>query len=485
MKHASRRTRSALSSARATLVAVAVVFGALSPSAVFAGAVGPSSDAEARQTPAPRHAGLDKLDHLIFIIQENRSFDHYFGAYPGADGLTFDANGRSLNCIPDPALGRDSCPYHTNSNVFRGGPHNRRSAVVSIDGGEMDGHIEALPETHRGCFDRETPDCVPFEGPDLQPDVMSYLDRRNIPNYWTYADRFVLQDRMFAPTDGWTLPSHLFLVSAWSAYCPVVSDPMSCVSNVDLKDYEMRWEYGEKPIYAWTDITYLLDRGGVSWKYYYAPDTCPFPPCQSETNHPTDATPSTRNPLPGFTQARQAGLRDNLATHDEFLADAAAGTLPSVSWLVPGSESDHPSSGTGVRGGQAYVTEMVNAVMRSPDWGSSAIFLAWDDWGGFYDHVVPPAIDDNGYGLRVPGLMMSPYAKRGYIDHQTLTFDAYLKLIEDRFLGGQRLDPRTDGRPDARPTVREDVSILGDLYDEFDFSQPPRDPVILDPLPNG
>jgi phospholipase C len=128
---------------------------------------------------------------------------------------------------------------------------------------------------------------------------------------------------------------------------------------------------------------------------------------------------------------------------------------------------------------------MVNAVMRSPDWGSSAIFLAWDDWGGFYDHVVPPAIDDNGYGLRVPGLMMSPYAKRGYIDHQTLTFDAYLKLIEDRFLGGQRLDPRTDGRPDARPTVREDVSILGDLYDEFDFSQPPRDPVILDPLPNG
>ena len=93
--------------------------------------------------------------------------------------------------------------------------------------------------------------------------------------------------------------------------------------------------------------------------------------------------------------------------------------------------------------------------MRGPDWDSSAIFITWDDWGGFYDHVNPPLADENGYGLRVPGLLVSPYARRGYIDHQTLTFDAYLKLIEDRFLGGQRLDPATDGRPDSRPLVRE------------------------------
>jgi phospholipase C len=167
------------------------------------------------------------------------------------------------------------------------------------------------------------------------------------------------------------------------------------------------------------------------------------------------------------------------------VADAQAGTLPSVAWLVPGEASEHPSSGSGVRAGQAYVTKMINAVMHGPDWSSTAIFLTWDDWGGFYDHVLPPAVDENGYGLRVPGLMISPFARQGYIDHQTLSFDAYLKLIEDRFLGGQRLDPRTDGRPDLRPTVREDAPILGDLYQEFDFSQPPRQPLLLDPYPIG
>jgi phospholipase C len=92
-------------------------------------------------------------------------------------------------------------------------------------------------------------------------------------------------------------------------------------------------------------------------------------------------------------------------------------------------------------------------------------------------------VDQNGYGLRVPGLLISPWARAGMIDHQTLSFDAYLKFIEDRFLGGQRLDPSTDGRPDPRPTVREDAKMLGDLAKEFDFSQQPIPPMILDPLP--
>jgi Phosphoesterase family len=101
--------------------------------------------------------------------------------------------------------------------------------------------------------------------------------------------------------------------------------------------------------------------------------------------------------------------------------------------------------------------------MKGPDWSSTAIFLTWDDWGGFYDQVQPPAVDQNGYGLRVPGIVISPYARRGLIDHQTLSFDAYDKFIEDDFLHGQRIDPRTDGRPDPRPDVRENVKILGDL----------------------
>jgi len=117
--------------------------------------------------------------------------------------------------------------------------------------------------------------------------------------------------------------------------------------------------------------------------------------------------------------------------------------------------------------------------MQGPDWNSTAIFLAWDDWGGFYDHVVPPTVDQNVYGLRVPGLVISPYAKKGCIDHQTLSFDAYLKIIEDVFLNGQRIDPKTDGRPDPRPSVRENASQLGDLTQDFDFIQAPRPAMIL------
>jgi phospholipase C len=139
--------------------------------------------------------------------------------------------------------------------------------------------------------------------------------------------------------------------------------------------------------------------------------------------------------------------------------------------------SEHPPGL--ITRGQTFVTNIVNSVMRSPDWPSTAIFLAWDDWGGFYDHVVPPKVDENGYGLRVPGLLISPYARHSYIDHQVLSFDAYAKFIEDDFLHGARLDPNTDGRPDPRPTVREDVPILGNLAAEFDFSQRPRPAMIL------
>ena len=129
--------------------------------------------------------------------------------------------------------------------------------------------------------------------------------------------------------------------------------------------------------------------------------------------------------------------------------------------------------------GQSYVTSLINAVMQGPNWSSTAIFLAWDDWGGFYDHVNPPRLDGRGLAIRVPGLVISPYAKKGFIDHQVLSFDAYVKFIEDDFLSGQRIDPKTDGRPDPRPTVREDVQILGDLRSDFDFGQAPRPSLVL------
>jgi phospholipase C len=466
-------TRSAFANMRAAAIGLLIATGALGPGWLFA------SSGVADVPRGGSQSGLEKIDHLIFIVQENRSFDHYFGTYPGVDGFTLE-NGRPTNCIPDPVLGHPSCVYHSPRNHFKGGPHDQEAAQISINGGRMDGHIASLPQTERWCINRNSRECIKFVGPELQPDVMSFLDRRNIPNYWAYADEFVLHDHMFAPTDGWTLPAHLFLVSGWSAYCPDPGDPMSCVSNTDLKPFAQRWEYGERPIYAWTSITWLLDRENVSWGYYAANGTCELPPCDDRSG---PSSPATRNPLAGFTHVRQDRQVDRLQTLSDFLAQLENGRVPSVSWIVPGTASDHPQSGKGIRASQAYVTRLINAIGRSRIWDKSAIFLTWDDWGGFYDHELPPVVDENGYGLRVPSLLISPYAREGMIDSQTYSFDAYLKLIEDRFLDGQRLDPLTDGRPDARPTVRENVAILGDLTAGFDFRQRPRDPPILDPTP--
>jgi phospholipase C len=138
---------------------------------------------------------------------------------------------------------------------------------------------------------------------------------------------------------------------------------------------------------------------------------------------------------------------------------------------------------TYIASSQAQVTRLVNAVMRGPNWADSAIFVSCDDWGGFYDHVRPVKVDENGSGPRVPGLVISSFAKKGFIDHQTLSFDAYLKFIEDLFLEGERLDPQTLDRPDSRPTVRETVPHLGDLLASFDFSRRPAPRLLLPPYP--
>jgi phospholipase C len=189
-------------------------------------------------------------------------------------------------------------------------------------------------------------------------------------------------------------------------------------------------------------------------------------------------TPGIWNPLPYFDTVKADGQLGNIQSVDRFYKAAKSGRLPAVSWVVPsGDVSEHPDAP--VSYGQSYVTSLVNALMRSPDWRSSAIFLSWDDWGGFYDHVDPPVVDENGYGLRVPGIVISPYAKTGFVDHQTLSFDAYDKFIEDDFLNGQRLNPKTDGRPDPRPNVRENERILGNLASDFNFNQAPRPPVLL------
>jgi phospholipase C len=286
---------------------------------------------------------------------------------------------------------------------------------------------------------------------------------------------------MFEPNSSWSLPSHLFMVSAWSAKCTTPGDPTSCVNALDGPS----GLNVSKNDYAWTDLTYLLHKSNVSWAYYLSegsePD-CADDQMLCQTRLQARNVPGIWNPLPGFDTVKQDGELANIQTVDKYLTAAKNGTLPAVAWIVPEQKvSEHPLAK--ISDGQAYVTSLINAAMQGPDWSSTAIFLSWDDWGGFYDHVVPAAVDQNGYGLRVPGLVISPYAKQGYIDHQTLSFDAYLKFIEDDFLDGQRIDPQTDGRPDPRPTVRESVTILGNLIGDFDFTQTPRPALVLPTSP--
>ena len=220
----------------------------------------------------------------------------------------------------------------------------------------------------------------------------------------------------------------------------------------------------------------------MSWGYYVVKGTEPDCEDDSEVNCPpvkqNARTPGIWNPLPYFDTVQEDGELDRIQPIENFYEQARKGTLPAVVWVVPSGEvSEHPPAL--VSAGQAFVTDLINAVMKGPNWKDCAIFLSWDDWGGFYDHVVPPKVDENGYGLRVPGLVISPYAKKEFIDRQILSFDAYLKFIEDDFLGGMRLDPKTDGRPDPRPTVRENVPQLGDLVNDFDFARRPLPPLIL------
>lgn len=418
---------------------------------------------------------IHKIKHVIVIMQENRSFDSYFGTFPGAEGIPAGV------CLPNPS-GPCIPPYHDTADVNGGGPHGQISAEKDINGGKMDGFVQQAAQASRSCADVTNPACVN----SAKNDVMGYHTEADIPNYWAYAKNFVLQDHMFEPTSSWSLPEHLFQVSEWSAKCTEHNNPASCVNANQAPglppDFKIDGKTRPDPIYAWTDLTYLLHKNQVSWGYYVVNGA--EPDCEDDDAMSCSAvnqsakTPGIWNPLPFFDTVRNDGELGNVQSVENYYKSAKAGTLPAVSWVVPsGAVSEHPPAH--ITTGQSYVTSLINAAMSGPDWNSTAIFLAWDDWGGFYDHVQPPTVDQNGYGFRVPGIVISPYAKKGFIDHQTLSFDAYAAFIEDDFLNGQRLDPNTDGRPDPRPDVREVQPVLGKLENDFDFSQSPRPPQLL------
>jgi phospholipase C len=277
---------------------------------------------------------LGKIKHVVVIMQENRSFDTYFGTYPGADGIPA-ANGQFTVCIPDPATKGCQAPYHNPSDVNGGAGHNSQSAIDAIDGGKMDGFVTVAEKSAKGCSSAQDPACTS----GTAPDVMGYHDAREIPNYWAYAQNFTLADRMFEPVASWSLPDHLYMVSAWSALCSS-SDPASCKNNIvgpytpaqQQRFVDKAIATGVAPVQdAWTDITYLLYKNNVSWGYYVEdgsePDcidaaaTCPSRPQSYKT-------PGIWNPLPLFTDVAQDGQLKNVQPVQKFMSAAQDGSLP-------------------------------------------------------------------------------------------------------------------------------------------------------------
>ena len=396
-------------------------------------------------------AGLQKIEHFVFIMQENRSFDSYFGTYPGADGIPHGT------WLPTPFPGLSIPPFHDPNDVNRGGPHNWKNALADIDGGRMDGFILQSYAGKSGnglvpCFPPD-PECVTGRNPF---DVMGWHDEREIPNYWNYALLYVLQDHMFESITSYSLPAHLYMLAAQSGGYIGSGQPRPSV-------------------YLFPEITELLASGRVDWKYYVTsgmiPDTEDDEVVGVSPQRPQHPLQYTYwNPLPAFPAVmRDPTQRRRLADTANFVAAAKSGTLPQVCWVIPaGRVSEHPPSS--VREGMAYVTELVNAVMQSPNWDTTAVFISWDDWGGFYDHVVPPVVDQYGLGIRVPGLVISPYAKQGYIDHRVYSFESWLKIVEERF--GVKSMTARDAAAD-------------DMLDAFDFSQAPRPPLMLAATKSG
>jgi phospholipase C len=398
---------------RASLAALPVVLAAL---------VVVSSSPTQTVPPPAAPPGLNKIQHFVFIMQENRSFDHYFGTYPGGEGLPPGV------CVPNPSGGPCVAPSHDASLVNQGGAHNWINALNCIDSGLMDGFITGA---------------VGNPG-----DVMGWHDSREIPNYWNYAQLYVLQDRLFESITSYSLPAHLYMLAAQSG--GYVGTGQAYPQS-----------------FAFAEITELLTGGKIDWRYYVNRGKTAGAADGGVADVDSDETTYTFwNPLPAFPAVKNDATQfSRLTDATQFYTDAQNGTLPQVSWVIPNSTlSEHPPAS--VATGMSYVTGLVNAVMNSPLWNSTAILIAWDDWGGFYDHVDPPAVDQYGLGIRVPGLVVSPYARQGYVDHKTYSFESWLRLIEERF----GVNPMT-GRDNT----------ANDMTDAFDFTQQPRSPVPMDP----
>ncbi len=325
------------------------------------------------------------------MLQENHTFDNYFGSFPGADGTAGKAY-----CLPQ-SRGSSKCvsPFHNTSLTPVDMNHNWKSAHADYDSGRMDGFVYS-------------------EG---SSGTMGFYDRRDLSRYWNAADEFVLCDRYFTSVMSESAPNHLFLVAGTAG--GIIDDNVPTALDFP-------------PIFQ------QLDAAGVSWNVY------------------SDTTSWYKR----FSYVRKSPkAMGNFKGSRDFNADVLAGRLSQVSWVIgaPGGD-EHPSAN--VQAGENSVADdIVNAIGKSTYWPSAAVFVTWDDYGGFYDHVAPPQIDKYGYGFRVPCLVISPFAKAGYIDSTVNDHTSILKFIENRF----RLSSLST----------RDAAATGFL-EAFDFAQKPR-----------
>ena len=392
-----------------TLIAVAVL-GAFPQVASAAG------EADTATTATP-------IKHLLVLMQENHTFDNYFGTYPGADGFAPDT------CMPrDPYVSEGDCvrPFHIGGAPVVDLDHKPETHKAQFHSGGMDGFVSVFAE--RG---------------ELADTVMGYYDDRDIPYYWNVADEYVLFDRFFASAAGGSVKNHMY----WVAGAPGVDSSRESI-----------------PPEGWVDVPTIFDRleeAGVSWKFYV----------QNYSPQITYRTPEVGDrgaqivwvPLLAYGRyLDDPNLFGKIVDLREYFDDLENGTLPSVAYIVPSGASEHPPGS--IQAGERFVRTLITALMASDAWDSSAFSWTYDDWGGWYEHVAPPEVDEFGYGFRVPALLVSPYAKRGHVDSTVLDFTSYLKFIQHNW-GVAALAER-DGN-------------ANNLLSAFDFNQPPREAVFL------
>jgi phospholipase C len=363
------------------------------------------------------------INHLIVMMQENHTFDNYFGTYPGADGLPA---GTKMPVDPNnPGAGYVE-PWHIGDIPITDLSHSAATFREQYNNGKMDGFVSAL--NRRNQNGRLT---------------MGYYDRSDLPYYWSLADNYVLFDRFFSSAKDGSDANHMF----WVAAVPPVTTRGQTLSD------------------RLATVPTIFDRlqaAGISWKFYvqnYDP-TITYRDLGTVGNR---ASQVIWVPLLKFDRfLDNPTLSSHIVDLSQYYIDLREGTLPAVAFIVPSGASEHPPGS--IDSGQKFVKTLIQELMRSDAWNSSAFLLTYDDWGGWYDHVPPPQVDDYGYGPRVPAILISPYALQGKIDSTQLDFTSILKFIEENW--------------GIQPLAERD-SKANNFLSAFDFNQTPRQAVFL------